>query len=100
MEWYYETVMYITEDKSYVQEFYDWETCNEQINWNALHLAVHQGLAITHIIKMCFHLKTKGFSAINDKLLNWVFINSVHLNKVNFSTHVLLMIKLVFQAVQ
>lgn len=99
MEWY-ETVMYITEDKSYVWEFYDRETCNEQISWKALHLAVHQGLAITHVIKRDFHLKTKGFSGINDKLLNQGFINSAHLNKVNFSTHVLLMIKLVFQAVQ
>lgn len=92
--------MYITEDKSYVQEFYDLETCNEQICWKVLHLAVHQGLAITHVIKMYFHLKTKDFSAINDKLLNQGFINSVHLNKVNFSTHVLLKINLVFQAVQ
>lgn len=24
MEWYYETAMYIIEDESYVQEFYDW----------------------------------------------------------------------------
>lgn len=100
MEWCYETVIYITEDESYVQEFYDWESCNEQISWRTLHLAVHQRLAITHVIKTYFHLKTKGFCDINEELLNQGFVNSVHLNKAHFSIHVLLMINLVFQAVE
>lgn len=96
MEWHYETVVYIIEEESYLQDFHDWETCNEQISWKTLHLAVHQGLAITHVIKMYFHLKTKGFCGINDELLNQGYINNVHLN----STGVLLMINLVFQAAQ